>query len=413
MTSFTRALPIASMAMCVLSSTPLEAGETRSGVNVSAAAGVSSNPYLTETDPTTTGVLDISIGPWARIETARTTFDLAAYANGRVFASRYDFENAEGASVSFRSKRSARTSIYGSAKIDTTSARSWFSRSAAAPGVTDPVNPIDPDAPATEGGVFVPGDDVTLLGLAGRSTSLSSAVGLDHQLSGRSAVGVNAGYQHLGVSSTAVSGYDSFSAGAAYTNQVSEHTRAGARFEGRRTSYEAGGHSTIFVARATMERRIDASWTLAAEAGVSTARLSAAGGMPSTRATSLSGLVALCNERPARNFCVSLERSQLPGALGRTRRVDNAAVTFGERLSARERLDVGMRYGRSRSMSGDPANDPSVTIANVDTTYTRVLSERAEAYGFASVARSYSPSLATDVSVNAGVGIRLRVGRTR
>ena len=414
MRTLTRALSMASAAACAITGASLEARETTSGVNVNATAGVASNPYLTENNSSTTGVFDVDIRPWAHIEMARTTFDLAAYVNGRVFSSRYDFEDAEGGSVSFRSKRDARTSIYGSVDISSTSARSVFPRSGTSPGVADPVNPVDPQTLQTEAGPFIPGDDVTLLGLTGRSTSISTAVGVDHQLSGRSVMGANAGYQHLTANGSAAIGYDSFTASTTYAHQVSELTRVGGRLMGRRTIYDdEGGHSTILVAEGTLERRIDASWSLTAAAGVSSSRTSAAGVLPATRATSISGLIELCNDRPTRNFCARLERSQLPGALGRTRRVDNAVVTFGERLSARDRLDVGARYGRSRNASGDLLVEPSVTVASVEANYTRTLGQRTEAYAFASVARSYSPILSTSPSVNAGVGIRLRLGRTR
>ncbi|MGX7953602.1 hypothetical protein ACWPM1_13700 [Tsuneonella sp. HG249] len=413
MSALPRALWKSSVAAGALAATSVAAQDTTTGVNVSAAAGVTSNPYLTEENSREAGVLDVEVRPWMRIETARTTFDLAAYANGRVFSNTYDFEDSEGASVAFRSKRSSRTSLYGSAALDSTSARSIFPRSGASPGVTDPVNPVDPGTLQTEAATFLPGDDITLLGLTGRTTSISTDLGVDHQLSARSYLGASAGYQHLSASGSAVIGYDSFTAGAAYSRQVSEQTRAGARLQARRTAYDAGGHSTILVVEGTLEQRLDAYWTLTAAAGVSTARTSAVGAFPASRSTGVGGMVALCNERPSRNFCASLERSQLPGAVGRTQRVDNAVLSYGERLSARERVEIGARYARSRTLSRGPFAQPSVKIASVEANYTRTLGERTEAYAFASVARSYSDLLTSGASVNAGVGIRLRLGRTK
>lgn len=413
MNSLLRSLSLASVAACALNAAGLAAGETRAGVHASTTAGATSNPYLTETDAGVAGVFDLDVRPWARIETARTTFDLQAYAHARAFSDRYDFEDSEGASVSFRSKRDARTSLYGSAHFDSTSARSVFPRTGSGSGVTDPVTPADPQALPTETTVLIPGDDITLLGLTGRTTSLATALGVDHQLDARSVVGASAGFQHLSASGGSTIGYDSLNATATYAAQVSEQTQIGARLSGRRTSYDAGGNSTILVGEGTVERRLDASWSLSASAGLTNARMSATAAFPSTTATGFSGRVQVCNERSARSLCASMERSQLPGALGRARRVDNAMMSFGERLSVRGRVDVAARYSRSRSLSGTSVFDPPLTVASVDANFTRTLSERMEGFAFASVARSYSPVLSTSPSVNAGAGIRLKLGQIR
>lgn len=396
-----------------LTCAPLSAQSTQSGVSISGEGGVTSNPYLADDDSTLVGVLRVDVRPWLHVETERDTVDLSAYVAGRVFSSNYDFEDSEGASISWRSKRSPRTSLYGSASVNSSSARSVFQSSRAIPGVTAPVSSVDPGTLVTEILPSIPIDDVTLLGLTGRSTSLDAGLGIDHQVDERSFIGSNVGYQRLWAGGNAIVGYDSIVGGARYTRQLTPVTRIGTRLSARRTDYDAGGAGTTFLAEGTLEHSLAEYWTLNAAVGASTTKTSATPFYAATRSTGVSGLVELCHTRPVRNFCLTAERLQSPGAFGVTQIVQAASASFSERISSRSRVDVNARYAHSRPVTDDLVVLPSVRIASVEANLTRTIGDRLEGYAFGSLARSYGTDLSNTPSFSTGLGVRLRLGKNK
>ena len=392
----------------------VSAQTSRTGLDVATEAGATSNPYLTDDDTRLIGVGKVEVRPWLRVENERDSVQLTAFFIGRAFSGNYDFEDSEGAALSVRSKRSERLTLYGAADVSSSSARSVFPWTRPVPGVTDPIDPVDPGMPLTQPTMASPSDDITLLGVGGRSTSLSISSGLTDQLDERSLIGFDVGYQRLTVEDSTLTDYDSANAVVTYLRRLSPQTSAGIRAGAGKAVYDGGGNATTFLVEGSIDHRIAERWHLTGSAGVSTTRNTRTAILPAGTATGLTGALEICNTIPRRDFCVTYDRSQSPGARGRTRTVDAIGLRLSQRVSVRDRIDVNARYSRSAPVgSAIEVIIPAVEIAGIDARFSRTIGERTEAYVFGTFARAYGTALSDEPSLSAGVGIRFKLGRNR
>lgn len=416
---------------------PVHAQALRSGVDLSLEGEATSNPYLDEDTSEWVGAGTVEIRPWLSSESATDRVELEGFARGRAFSSTYDFEDSLGGTLRATSRVSARTSYFGRANVLSTSARSTFSRFGR-PGAsfdTDPFGPGTPIAPGDTGlqplapigsepGPLVPGpgtlpivpvvDDLTLVGLQGRTTTMSLLAGMSRQLDTVSSLNASVGYDRLWVSEDAVSGYESANVNLGYTRALSARTTAGVAASVGQARYDAGvPKTTTLGANATVQHRFDENWSLNAAVGVQNTRSDALGVFPAVNDTGLIGSVAACRTDALSRLCLSLARSQQPSSLGEVRTSDAINVSYSARLSARDRLDLYGNYGRSAATGDASAFTQDLDIASVGGTYTRLVSERLDGYAFGRVSRSYGGFLSEEPGLSFGVGVRYRLGARR
>lgn len=422
---------------------PLTAQAVRTGIDLSAEAEATSNPYLDEDGTDWVGAGTVEIRPWLVSETATDRVELEGFARGRAFTSTYDFEDSFGGSLRASRRASARTSYYGQANVLSTSARSTFSRFNR-PGFgfdLDPLTPTAPGTPVRPGdagalpgapigtGTAVPGgtgapilapiDDITLVGLQGRTTTASVSAGINRQLDTVSSLNASVGYNRLWVSEEdAASGYESAVVNLGYQRALSARTSVGASLSAGQARYESDiPKTTTLGANATVQHRFDENWSLDASIGISNSRSDASGIYPEIDDTGIVGTLATCRTDAQSRLCLGFSRSQQPSSLGQVRTSDAIDLTYSERLSARDRVDIYINYGRSLAAE-DSVEDSEIfpvdiEIATVGGSYTRAFSERLEGYAFGRASRSYGGFLSDEPSLSVGVGVRYRIGERR
>lgn len=415
-----RALLSATM---LISGAPLYAqSATRTGVDVSAEAEATTNPYLDENSKEWVGAGTVEVRPWLISETAKDRVQLEAFARGRAFTSGFDFEDTFGGSVSATHRASPRTNYFGQANVVSTSARSNFSRFNRGGFAFDPLAPVDPNAPVTPvdpvtglGPVVLPPlDDITIVGLQGRSTTLSIGAGVNQQLDTRSSVNVTVDYNRLWVDGSQFSGYDSAAISASYSRRLSSRTTGGFTLSAGQSRYDADlPKTTTYGAFVNLEQQLPRGWSLAGSVGVSHSQSPAFGIIPEVSQTGIAGNLNLCRTDARSRLCLGASRSQQPSTLGQVRTAEAIDLTYSERLSARSRVDLYANYARSIAPSEIATPFDEVEIASVGATLTRVLNERLDGYLFGRASRSYGGLLTDEPSIAFGVGIRARFGDRR
>lgn len=403
------------------SASQLHAQTIRTGVDVSAEAEVTKNPYLDEANNNWVGAGSVEVRPWLVSETAKDRVQLEAFARGRAFTSGFNFEDTFGGSVSASHRASPRTSYYGQANVISTSARSNFTRFSRGGFGYDPLAPIDPAAPTPIDPVtglgppiLPPLDDITIIGLQGRSTTLSISAGMAQQLDTRSSLNLNIDHNRLWVSGNQLSGYESVSVAANYSRTVSARTSVGLAVNAGQTRYENGFPNTNTLgAFVNAQHQLARGWSLGWSAGVSHSQSPAEGVFPEISQTGLAGNVNLCRAQSRTRLCLGVSRSQQPSTLGQTRTSDSVDFTFREQLSARDRIDLNANYARSSAPNEIATPLDEIEIASVGATLTRTLNPRLDGYVFGRGSRIYGRPLASDPELAFGIGIRVRLGDRR
>lgn len=417
-------------ATILMSGFPLQAQSVRSGIDLIGEAEVTSNPYLDEESTELVGAGTVEVRPWVVGETDTGRVEIEGFARGRAFTGRYDFEDTFGGALRASHRASERTNYFGQANVVSTSARSNFSRfNRPSFGFDfDPLTPGTPPLPETPGivpptagpaplpgaAIVPPIDDITIVGLRGRSTTLSISAGMNRVLDTVSSLNASVGYNRLFASDDAISGYDSGTINLGYSRQLSSRTSAGLSLNVGQARYENDlPETTTYGASANVQHRFDDTWSLNASVGISNSRSEASGIFPAINDTALVGNIGICRARPQSRLCAAYSRSQQPSTLGQVRTSDSLDLTFSQRLSARDRLDLYGNYARSGGTSDVPSQFDNVEIASAGGSYSRTFSDRIEGFAFARASRSWGGLLSEDPSLSFGVGVRARLGDRR
>lgn len=413
-------------ATMLVSGSPLHAQSVRTGVDLSAEAEATTNPYLDQESSDWVGAGTVEVRPWLVSETATDRVELEAFARGRAFSSTFDFEDSFGGSLRASHRASPRTSFYGQANVVSTSARSNFTRFNR--GGFDPFVPSDPAEPTTPATPVLPGDpgaglgpviippldDLTIIGLQGRSTTLAIGAGLNRQIDTRSSLGANVDYNRLWVSGNQISGYENANVGLNYSRRLSARTTGGFSVSAGQSRYDAGfPKTTTLGAYLNAQHQLTAAWSLNWSLGVSSSHSPASALVPEINQTSLAGNVGVCRAQDQSRLCLSVSRSQQPSTLGQVRTSDAVDFSYSERLSARDRVDLYANYARSSAPSEIATPFDRIEIASVGATLTRALNPRLDGYVFGRASRNYGGYLSDEPNIAFGVGIRVRLGDRR
>lgn len=411
-------------ATILMSSAPLQAQAVRMGLDVSAEAEATSNPYLDSESNDWVGAGSLELRPWLVSETSTDRIELEAFARGRAFTSDFDFEDSFGGSMRASHRASPRTNFYGQANVVSTSARSNFARFNRSGFDRDPLQPANPAIPAAPldpatGGplpvILPPLDDIAIVGFQGRTTTLGISAGMNQQVDTRSTLSANVDYNRLWVEGDQISGYDNVSAGVNYSRRLNARTTVGFAVNAGQSRYDNDlfPKTTTLGAYINAQHQLNAFWTLSGAVGVSSSSSPATAFQPEIDEVGVAGNVNLCRSRDQSRLCLGLSRSQQPSTLGQVRTSDAIDFNFSERLSARDRVDIFANYSRSNAPSEIATPFDEIEIASVGATFTRALSQRLDGYLFGRASRSYGGYLTDEPSLSFGIGLRARLGDRR
>lgn len=407
--SYARAALFAGSALFFPVFAPIAAQNTTAGVDIKVGAEAISNPYLDDIDASLTAAGSAEVRPWLRSEFQNLTFDLEAFTQVREFANAENLEDNYGASLRVQGRASERAKLFARASIDSTASRVGTVFGPALSNIDEPAFPTPPIGPTL-------GEDITLLGLRGRSTTINAAAGAQIAWDARTALNVDIGYQNVSFSGNPGEDYQSYSAGLGIMRSLSEQTSVGLTGGVQRADYKGSviGDATSFTGLFALNHRFNEKLTLNASLGMSATKIEETSVRPKRTVTALATDLSLCDRDSRRGLCLNYRRMPQPTALGGVRTSDTVGMTFDERISEKDRFEMGASY--SRTSAGDTATNavlPSVEYATVRTTFERSFSSRLDGFVYASVARIFRDDLRTDPSINVGVGLRLRFGAKR
>ncbi|WP_432199777.1 hypothetical protein ACRAQ7_08730 [Erythrobacter sp. W53] len=403
------AVLLCSSALLHSASAPLHAQSTKAGVDLSLSAEAASNPILNDTNTDLAPAGTVEVRPWIRTETGTTTFDLEAFANLREFVSDYDSEDRYGGFASVASRVSERVTLRANAGVFSSNGRLGSLAQTGVPVVQNPGGPSIPIDPAL-------GNDITVLGQDGRTTSWNVGAGLDAQVSERDTITFGAGFQDLSLSdSLQGEEYKSYSGDIGWQHRLNERTSVGLFGGIRETNFddELSGDTTTYSGGVSLNQAIGSEGSLELGVGVAQTEIDGTPLVPARDVTTLTTQAALCQRNNRRDLCLNYRRTPLPTAFGGVRNSDSLGVSLSERLSDRDRLTVGGNYARTSDGVTGPLLIPQVEFADVRAAINRRFNDRLDGFIFAGASRLYRDDLATDASVNFGLGIRVRLGDRR
>jgi hypothetical protein len=407
------AILLCSTAMASAAFAPLKAQSTRTGIDITASVETANNPVLTENDADLTLAGRIEIRPFLQTSSEASTFRLEAFASAREFASDYDLEDRYGATAQFATRVSERVELFANAGIYTSNGR--LSSIINQPGtlVTDPTI-TDPTVVALPIDRAL-GNDITLIGADGRTTTITADVGIEVKLTDRLSFGADAGYQDVSLSQFPLQEYDSYNTEAALTYQVSDRTSVGVFGGYRNTNYDDINlaDAQTYIGALNLAHQLDESWSINLSGGLARTRIEETPISPGRNVTGFTSRVGLCNRGTRRNACISYRRSPLPTSFGGVRNSDTLGLSYSETVSERDSISVGANYTTTAASLGGIQTIPAVDLAGVNASYNRSFNERLSGYVFAGVSRLYRDDVQTDPSISIGIGLRLRIGSRR
>ncbi|MEO1967209.1 MAG: hypothetical protein ABGW87_00670 [Sphingomonadaceae bacterium] len=402
----------------------MHAQEVRKGIIVKVDAEADSNPFLgysgtgsADSSSDWVGAGSVEVRPWLTSKGPTSSFNLSAFARGRAYTSKYGFDDSYGGNLNVTKRTSERTTLSANASVTSSSPRGRYDYIGRLPASLTPGGTgSDVGTPVTDPSLLVPGEDITLLGLSGRTTNINVGAQGTTQLSERSSFNANVGYQKLIVTGNSGSSfgntdYDSVSAGLGYTHQLSQRTQIGLTGNARYTHYQAIYPSaTTFGLFATLDRQLGEFWHLSASAGVSATHSEANSQFPSYSNVTAAGSVSICNQNSRRSFCLSYDRAQQPSALGRIRNTDSVSAQYSQSVSDRDRLSATAGYTSSKSNDPNTTSFRDIELLSFRSTFTHTFSDRLDGYVFGSVDRSYGGFVNDKPRIAIGIGLTVRIG---
>jgi hypothetical protein len=392
---------------------PLSAQNTRTGIDVSVSAEMASNPTLSDNDGGITPAGRIEVRPFLETTGEASTFRLEAFASAREFASNFDREDRYGAVARYATRVSQRVELFANAGFRSTSGNlaSFVNQPGTLvtdPTITDPTIialPIDQAL----------GNDITLIGVDGRTNAWTADVGAEVRLTDRLSLGVDAGFQDVSLSEFADQDFQSINTEAALTYQLSDRTNIGVFGGYRTTDYdnENIGDAKTYIGSLSVSHRFSDNWSIELSGGLANAEIEETPISPARDFTTFTGRSGLCYRSSARNACLSYRRSPLPTSFGGIRNSDSIGLQFSEQVSETDSVRVGATYTNTASSLGGLQTIPAVELAGVNAAYDRRFTDRLTGFVFASASRLYRSDVQADPSISIGLGLRFRIGSRR
>jgi len=363
---------------------------------------VATNPYLDESDSGVTVAGTAEVRPRLSFDNSVTRFDLEAYAQGRAYADKYDFEDNYGVAASVSQRMSDRLSLSLNGSVDSTVAQGgqgWWSGIGG--GVEGPTFPQ------------VPGD-VTVLGRRGRTTSIAGSARADYSIDAYNQISVNGGYRTMSLTQLGASEYSVANVGAQYNRVISERTSvglvAGYRLFDYKDSALADARSLSLLGSISLV--LAEAWTLEASAGVERTRNEQTLLSPAFTHTGFTASASLCRRDSRESICLDYSRQSEPTSFAGIRTSDLLGLAYSRQLTPYDSFTLGANYSRSGGGLGTgPGNIPPTTLAGVRGGLDHRFSQRLSGYVEASLDRLRRRDISIDPRARLGVGIRYLFGR--
>jgi hypothetical protein len=389
---------LASVGLLLASSAAM--AETKATADVNVSGGYATNPYGSGSQDTGSATVNAAFTPSIIMTSPTGSLSLRGRVSHTEYTKRYSSSTDYNVTASAAQQLSSLMSIRASAGFN-----SQFRNlldPILDPGVIQPENPDDP--------VIV---DPTA-NLEQRTESFFGSAGLNVTLSPRdtlSVFGQASDVEYSGLS-TLSRDHTSYGGGLSYSRAVGANTSVGLSFNASRADYKDGrlGDSTQFSPAAIFNTKLAPRLSLNVSAGVTFSEVSLLVG--STKHTSLSGSIGLCNVGDRSSLCANASQSVRPSAIGGTSTVTSVGANYRYELDPKSRIGAYVSYARSNSLVDLGNRKTSYGRGGVN--YSRDLTQRLGATASVSYGKSFGSDFSSGIARSGNfygtVGIRYRLG---
>lgn len=318
-------------------------------VDLDAGVGYSTNPVQRNSGSSGAGYGRFSVrGVHTRVST-RTTTSISAFAQEAVYSRRNGGQLSADLRASHTARVSERFSVYGSAQGSFDKGGQLDTRVLASPGV--PIVPGDIQPP-----VILPGGDI--LSLSGRQYRLMASVGGSYVLSARDSMNFSSGIQHVvSKNGSFDTRYTTIPLSIGYDRTLSVRTAVGVQAVYQHTDYNGPSSFESFSPRLTLRQALSERMNLSASLGPSFS--SSSNGSTTRHSTGIAGDLNICSATGERSsFCGTLGISQQAAtSVGATKSI-TAGLSYSRRLDANQTLRLAVdanRYSRPTLLVTGPS----------------------------------------------------------
>lgn len=415
-----------------VASTAVAAPVITPALDLNAAIGYATNPFLIDGSNTDSGYGEITIAPRLDISEALGTGRIGVYYRRQQYFRRYSENEDYGANASANMRLSQVLSIRGALSYDSSIIGGADTLSipgtgivpgGGLPGGGTGVDPGTPIGGGIGGGGIISnpiGGDVGLLGLRQRRNSLTGTVGATMTPSARdtwtldlNAARIRYPNDRFGLD------YKSYGGVAGYSRAIDETLSLGAQVAVTQVDYASDAFAPdtlILQPELTITKRFAGDWTLTGAAGVSITENDLPSGKESS--TALSGSLRACHTGPRADFCAAIARAAAATGFGGVQQTTSGSLSYAYRLDEQTTVRADGSYSRVANavvfseddtvLTGDGQDFVSVGL-NVD----RRISPRLSLTGGVSYRDSFTDGFNPAADFGARVGVQYALGGRR
>lgn len=387
-------IALVGMVATAVSTTAHAESVTAARIDLSAGAGYSTNPFLSELGNSDSAFLEAAIRPNLSLIDDRGRSELGAYYSRSEYL-RNGIKPSESYGGTARSNRKL------SEKVDV---RALLGYDSSIVGSADAEGNFDPSLPQFP--------DIGLIGRQQRREMFNASVGATLRPNARESWTVDFDGSKVRYPGETFfnANYKSYGGRLGYSRAISETTSIGATVGYTQVDYDSAGQdSRIISPQLTYSTRFAGGWSVSAALGVSFTQRQLIGRNDNSAA--LSGSLQGCRETERSNLCVGGSRATSATGIGGARTQTDLYATYSYRLSPRSTISSRISY----SINGNdglllPGNREYLS-ANAD--FSHQLSERLRLTASAGYRDAYGRSISPDADIRGSVGMAYTLGDRR
>jgi hypothetical protein len=369
--------------------------------DVAISAGGSSNPFLLSGPTTTVGSLTASISPHLIITDDLTKFRLDAATQLTRYSKIYPRND------SFNLTGTVERQISPSAQL-----RGRLGFSSSISGTADSFFLIPNQLDGTNSIPII--QDVNINGTTVRRRSFSGGIGFSQSFSKNDSIDLSADViaaRFGGGSSINRQEFNYYSQSVGYNRQLNDRTSIGGQVSFGEADYLGGrlGDSTIITPMFTVSHKVSSAFKLDAGLGGSFSRVNNLVGR--TNSSSLAARLNMCYQGEAQNLCFGVLRSSLPSTSNGVRTQTSFNMGYSYILNQKDSLTANASYARAgTSILG--ASGP-VEFVSGGGAFNHKFTDRISGFARGSYSNTLQSGVYRKPSIQAGIGISLRLGGNR
>lgn len=375
--------------------------ETKITAVAAAEGGYSSNPYNSSARSTSSATVNATLTPVVVITSPTGQVRLSGMVRHTEYAQLYSGTTDYSVSASTGYSISPLTSISAAASFSSRVRNSLYPIRGS--DVVSPDDPVEPDDPIID-------DPSGATNFEKRTNTFTGNVGLSTTLSPYDTLSVSGLGSKVSISnpSTLSRGYATYGGGLTYMRVVGPSTSIGLTANVTRSQYEneGAGSSTQIAPSLVLSTTLAPRLSVRATIGVTFSNTELLFG--STKRSSLSGSINLCNAGDRSHLCANLSRSVSPSSVLGTSTVTLGGLSYSYRLDPRSQFAVNLSYSSSKSFAGLGRFRSDYGRANVN--YSRKLLRRFSGVVSMIYSNPFRSTIERNASISGTVGIRYNLG---